>query len=37
MPIDTPESAGMNGARLKRIDACMRSYVDRGAYEGVST
>ncbi len=37
MPVNTPESAGMNGARLKRIDACMRSYVDRGTYAGVST
>ena len=37
MHIDLPESAGMNSARLKRIDACMRSYVDRGTYAGVGT
>ena len=37
MPIDSPESAGMNGSRLKRIDARMRSYVDGGTYAGVST
>lgn len=36
MQIDQPESAGMNGARLKRIDACMQAYVDRGTYAGVS-
>ncbi len=37
MRIDSPESVGMNGARLKRIDACMQAYVDRGTYAGVST
>jgi CubicO group peptidase (beta-lactamase class C family) len=37
MPIDLPASAGMNRARLKRIDAYMQSQVDRGTYAGVST
>jgi CubicO group peptidase (beta-lactamase class C family) len=37
MEIEAPESAGMNGDRLKRIDRCMLAYVERGAYAGVST
>jgi CubicO group peptidase (beta-lactamase class C family) len=33
----TPESVGMDAARLERVGPAMQSYVDRGIYAGVST
>ena len=35
MQIEAPESAGMNGDRLKRIDRSMLAYVERGTFAGV--
>jgi CubicO group peptidase (beta-lactamase class C family) len=36
-PSATPESAGMSGARLGRLDAVMQEYVDQGRIAGIAT
>ena len=35
--VENPEDVGMNAGRLKRIDAAMQAYVDRGIYCGINT
>ncbi|MGI3901321.1 MAG: serine hydrolase domain-containing protein [Janthinobacterium lividum] len=35
--VENPENVGMSSGRLKRIDAAMQAYVDRGTYSGINT
>ncbi|HXZ15698.1 MAG TPA: serine hydrolase domain-containing protein [Roseiarcus sp.] len=37
LQVEAPQFVGMNAGRLERIARCMRTYVDRGVYAGVST